>query len=320
MDKQVILNILIEGARDIIVEKTIPSKTIKDFLVKTNHEFSVSELVTLIHNSDKSVWHKMALLTYLRTALLIPEDSPYEEDAENIWVLYTEYAYMLKLLGLNTPPAEAENTPNIKRTYNDYIEFKDRLDTNSTQTAIMFEVKMDDMNTEEVRCVNNIETLRELCTGNEFILSSNTIKIVDLKDSSTLYYVKIQDDFTPIDFLYGDKPHTNIDFSGTWVDIPIKFEIGEKVRIHGDETNQAYVVCYDNKVPSEFKGNLDIMDTCITVIPEDKLDKNRGYKEQIDAIISNRIKDLDGESTGELDILSLYHEHISTIFIERVDD
>jgi hypothetical protein len=102
-----------------------------------------------------------------------------------------------------------------------------------------------------------------------------------------------------------------------YVDIPMKFSIGDKIKIHGEQ--EAWVVCYDNEIPEQLKDKCDFFDSCVTAVPESVLDSSRDYKEQIEEIIKNRIPDVQYyKEEVPLDIIEEHHTHISITLVERI--
>lgn len=97
-----------------------------------------------------------------------------------------------------------------------------------------------------------------------------------------------------------------------YVDIPNDFKVGDVIKLHG--YNEEYVVVCESGIPDKLKNLSDYsVDACVTVVSKKIFDSSRSYKDQIEEIFAKRpLPD------GELDIISLEHEHMHLSFVEKV--
>jgi hypothetical protein len=168
-------------------------------------------------------------------------------------------------------------------------------------------------------CAKSLNNIKRIINNDGNTLYNNNLTIISLKDSKELAYIRLNDDLQVIDYSVPEdnKMIETSKLQSYFVDIPMEFEIGDIVVVAGDP--ERYVVCYDNVIPDNLKKKCDFMDSCITVVPESILDKNKSYKQQINDILASRIREIQFYRDAEqLDIISKYHEHICITLVEKV--
>lgn len=316
-----------------IVESTIPSKTLKQWIKDNNHKFQCGELASLIYNSESLL---MRNRVNLMNKMLFELNRLGSESCSDDVKVEIDTA----VVNINSLLEDVYEAMSIRKGTNNRVIKFTRL-TECTDT--------------EERIIDSIETLEKLVEVRGYRLANNSVTIINTASSDEIMWVGLDDSFQIKSCMRidtdGDEDSDNGGYRNLFIDIPMECNIGDVVTICGDEEHKRYVVCSSNIMPDNIKKDCDYYDCCVTVIPEDLLDSesNKSYREQINDILSKRIRNMDEtdktegtykgtsktngtdgtdrgsednkvlarDSVTELDLISVYHEHISTVLVEK---
>lgn len=267
-----------------VLEKVIKSKTIRQWVEDTKHEFSESEQISLVFNSDLTLDEKGTILEDISSDFSKESKDEIDKILANIsWVQLAYSGF--------------------------YISY-----------ALLFTVE--DEYSIENRCIKTLDKFIEMLNDKSLSKNNkyeNRLEIIDLNTSKTVAYITLNDKNEVIDYaLSNESQLVKSEIQNSYVDIDYKFDRGDIVSIVGSD--ERYVVCYINDISEELKKDCDWFDSSVAVIPESVLDSDKDYKEQIEEILKNRLERINSDGDyADLDIISKYHEHINITLIEKVD-
>lgn len=262
---------------------TFKSNYLKNYLTSINHEFTIEEMITIILNSDIVIENKFKILNrfYNKSEIeCYKSEIEYNSIINELNIILEDYEY-IKLC--------------LNGAYDSIILFFNELD--------------------ETKCLLNFDLTKKLMQELN-ICKNNSITIIDGKDSSEVAYVDIDENYNIISYTLCKPVNGYISkLYNKYVDIPNDIKIGDIVKIY-DDSNE-YVVVAESNIPDKLKKDAEYnIDSCITVIPKYSLDSNIKYKEQVEELLRNRIKNI---NTDELDIITLEHEHVHLSFVDKME-
>lgn len=259
---------------------SIESKTVRDYLIKIDHKFSLIEQITLIYNS------KLKLKEKLKAFNCIINDSKIDDKIGN---------QLRKIVSsINIDLLEMDNKNYIYMIYD--------------EDGIPICVK----NLEIARNYNK-ETKLNIDLFNIDVIDLMETDIVN----NVKYRMCLDEELDIVGYVKCNTVNADEDFSITeaYVSIPNEFNVGDIVKI--DKSNDKYVVIATSEIPEHLIKECDFTDSCITVVPKYVLnDKTKGYKEQIEEIFKNRIKHVK-QNEQCIDKLSTEHIHVNICDVEK---
>lgn len=275
--------------------ETFKSNYLKNYLYKIEHKFTLEEIVTIVWNSNLLLDDKISIYHAIMSILLDEEVSKKyiikdeDELIKNIQLILDDYKYILDALF------------EINKSIKPILLFYDEYDI--------------------ARCFSSIDALDKKLTEDSS-LNCSGITLIDGNTSNEIAYIELEKDkkYRKNILSYSlYKPVNDIisELYDKYIDIPNDLEVGDVVTIINDKENKRYVITADSTLPDKLKEISDYsVDACVTIIPEDVLDKNRNYKQQIEEILEKR-KETYKDEIHELDIISREHDHIHLSFIEK---
>ena len=301
-----------QSIQDRVVKETIPSQTLRNWISEHKHRLSVAELVSLINNSSEMLLnHKRTLMGVILEDLTadikwVEEDTAIEESDRE------EY-----IRGIS------DDISNIEIILEEMQSALD-MQYGDINKVLMFSILS--LDNEEDKVAKSLNAIETIINKNGYRMENKYANVIDIYTSEIVQCILFNDRFEMTNCY--NPNHCNA-YANTYIDIPIEYKVGDIVVECKGSNNKSdkerFVVCASNILPEHLKQKSDYFDSCVTVIPENVLDmeSNKSYVEQIDAILSKRIQSLDdGESEGgnnvtDVDIISMFHEHISIVNVEK---
>jgi len=288
----------------------IDSKTMRDYLNGMEDlQFSLKELMSIVYNSHRSIKEKVQFYKELENNFELNDEecehikrlvSTYEEAWKYIDESHKNIVYVLKI----TQEYESvfDTYKCAKKYYDDNL--KSEYDAIKDCGPISYEL-------EEVNTLTN-ESLAS------YILDENF---------NWIYYefnnYKVHKNISNTMFIYNEEENKMIENKeynkypeNLYVYLPSPFKIGDIVR---DVYSNIEYVVVNSELPSgrlaEFSDSYDM---CITVVPVKY--RHLAIEEYLSKREEKYNDGIFAEEVGELDEISLYHEHLRVVDLELVKD
>lgn len=260
---------------------SIESKTVRDYLIKIDHKFSLIEQITIIYNSGLKIKEKLEVFNYI----------------------------------INDNNTTDEIKYKLKKLVNSINRVMLELDSKNDLAYILYDEDGLPI------CVKSLEIARNYNKENKLNIDLFNIDVIDLMESNIENNVKyklcLDEEFDIVGYSKCNTVNTDDEFSITeaYVNIPNEFNVGDLVTIN--KSTDKYVVIATSEIPEHLIKECDFTDSCITVVPKYVLnDKTKGYKEQIEEIFKNRIKHVK-QNEQCIDKLSTEHIHVNICDVEK---
>lgn len=258
---------------------TFESDYLKKYLTDIKHVFTLEEMVTILINSKFSLSTKISILNrfFDQEEISGYKCNNYDELLKNISEIINDIDYITQCLN---------------GKHNSIITFIDNY--GSTCCTLLF------------------DNARNIIKEEEYDVTS--INIVNGITSKVEAYVDIDKILNPINLHLLNRDNNKL--YERYVNIPNDLCVGDVIHIHGKK-DEEFIIVNDSSIPDKFIGDAEYsIDTSITAIPKYVLDDSKDYKQQIDEILTKRIKDVDNENDYN-DIIATEHEHFHLSVVER---
>ena len=270
------------------------STYLKNYLYKIGHKFSLEEMVTIIWNSSLILDDK---IKFINVATDVVQDPVISKN------------YIIK-----DKDTFLKNVKLICKDYEEVLNY-----CFGIKKAILMFFDENDL----PKCFFTIEDIDKKL-NQDSTLTCDGFSIINGSTSDEMAYVYLEKEpafhKNIVSFSLCKPINGEIsELYDKYIDVPNDIKVGDVITIAGDPENKTYVVVSDSTIPDRLKDISDYsVDACITVIPEDILDKNANYKQQIEDIYKKR-KELYESGHGELDIICKEHDHIHLSFVEKIE-
>jgi hypothetical protein len=285
---------------------TIKSKHLKEYLHSINKVFTPEEQVTIIYNSDLTLLEKeQTFIEYLCNGEI--EDWFKSEDELN--------QFRIKINKILKGITLFNNLLNMQSTV---IMFDDPLQYNNT-------------------CARNIKDIQNIYkkasekeeSEDKLYDADRQISLIHLDTSTIIAWAEINSNAEVVryDFvdealkqLIGEKSIDKIKsgLEDKYVDVPNDFKVGDVVTVCGSQENTEYVVTAESELPEHLRDISDYsVDASVTVVPKQYFKGDKPYKEQVEDIIKEKVANFKNGSIDDMDIITVYHEHIHLTLIEK---
>jgi hypothetical protein len=286
--------------------ETINSKHLKEYLKSVNKVFTPEEQITIIYNSDLTLLEKENIfIEYLCNG----EIEDWFNSEEEMQQFRFKINKIIRSIHLITNLINMDSTVII---FDDPLQYNNSCAKNLKAIQDIYK-KADEKSKEEDKLYD----------------ADSQISIVHLDTSSILAWAELNKKGEVIRYDFVEEAIKNLitddiidkiqsGLEDKYVDIPNDFKIGDIVIVCDDEEHKEYVVTAESDLPDTLRDISDYsVDASVTVVPKQYFNNDKSYKEQVEDIIKNRIDNFKSGAKDDLDIITVYHEHIHVTLLEK---